>query len=170
MSPRGRLRARQILGLVLLAFVLIGVVEIAVAVAVAHWVGPWPTMLAIVAFSFAGLLVVRRGGARSLLALRDAAAARRLPGGEMADAALLMIGGGLMIPPGFVLDLVGLVFVLPFTRPIARRLGGLVLRARLFAGVMRAFDGLGGQQVVQGEVMRDELRQDPEDDERGPGR
>jgi UPF0716 protein FxsA len=173
MSPRGRLRARQIFGLVLLGLVLIGAVEIAVAVAIAHWIGPWPTMLAIIAFSFAGLVLVRRGGARSLLALRDAAASRRLPGGEMADAALLMIGGVLMIPPGFILDLVGLVFVLPFTRPIARRLGALALRARVFGGLMRAFDDIGRRQVVPGEVVQpaDDPRDppDPRDKELGPG-
>jgi UPF0716 protein FxsA len=157
MSPR--LRPRQVVGLVLLGFAAVVVLEILVAVLVARLIGPWPTMLLIVAFSFAGLLVVRRAGSRSVRALRAAAAERRLPGGELADHALLLLGGVLMIPPGFVLDLVGLVFVLPFTRPIARWLVALVLRGRLFVRVSQAWPP--GRRVVPGEVVRD--------DELGPG-
>jgi UPF0716 protein FxsA len=157
-----RLRPRQVVGLILLGFTVVVVVEIAVAVLVAQVIGPWLTMALILGFSFAGLFVVRRAGARSVQALRQAANARRLPGGEMADHALLLVGGILMIPPGFLLDLLGLVFVLPFTRPIARRLGALVLRARFFARMTQAFP-TNTRRVVPGEVLRD-------DDELGPGR
>jgi UPF0716 protein FxsA len=157
-----RLRPRQVIGLILLGFTVVVVVEIAVAVLVAKLIGPWLTMFLILAFSFAGLFVVRRAGARSVQALRQAANARRLPGGELADHALLLVGGILMIPPGFLLDLLGLVFVLPFTRPIARRLGALVLKARFFARMAQAFPSSGAR-VVPGEVVRD-------DDELGPGR
>ena len=156
----GRLRPRQVLGFVLLGFTVVIALEIAVAVLVARLIGPWPTMLLIVAFSFAGLLVVRRAGARSVQALRQAGIERRLPGGELADHALLLVGGVLMIPPGFVLDLLGLVFVLPFTRPLARRLVALVLRGRVFVRVAQSWPGQ-GPPVVPGEVVRD--------DELGPG-
>lgn len=156
----GRLRPRQVLGFVLLGFTVVIALEIGVAVLVARLIGPWPTMLLIVAFSFAGLLVVRRAGARSVQALRQASAQRRLPGGEMADHALLLLGGVLMIPPGFVLDLLGLVFVLPFTRPLARQLVGLVLRGRIFVRVAQSWPGQ-GPPVVPGEIVRD--------DELGPG-
>jgi UPF0716 protein FxsA len=158
MSPR--LRPRQVLGLVLGGAAVLVVLEIAVAVLVARLIGPWPTMLLILGFSFAGLLVVRRAGARSVQALSRAAAERRLPGGELADHALLLVGGMLLIPPGFVLDLVGLVFVVPFTRPLARRIAGLLLRARFFARIAQSWPGA-GPPVVPGEVVRD--------DELGPG-
>jgi UPF0716 protein FxsA len=177
MSGR-RLLPRQILGLVLLTFVLGIVVEIAVAVLVARMIGPWPTLLLIVGFSFAGLLVVRRGGARSVRALRQAAQARRLPGGEMTDAVLLIVGGLLMIPPGFVLDLLGLLFVLPVTRPLVRWLCGRFLRFQVVGRVAQAWPG--GPTVVQGEIVaHDDIGQpegqpdvrDPEtrNDQIGPG-
>lgn len=162
----GRLRPRQVVGFVLIGFVVVILAEIAVAVLVARLIGPWLTMLLIVAFSFAGLLVVRRAGARSVQALRQAAAQRRLPGGELADHALLLLGGVLMIPPGFVLDLLGLVFVLPFTRPIARRLVGLVLRGRIFVRLAQSWPGQ-GPPVVPGEVVHDDEPRRP--DQLGPG-
>jgi UPF0716 protein FxsA len=152
-SPR--LRPRQVLGLVLGGAALVVVAEIAVAVLVARLIGPWPTMLLIVGFSFAGLLVVRRAGARSFQALSQAAVQRRLPGGELADHALLLVGGLLLVPPGFLLDLVGLVFVLPFTRPLARRLVGPFLRARFLGRLTQSWPG-GGSRIVPGEVVRDD--------------
>jgi UPF0716 protein FxsA len=168
MSGR-RLLPRQILGLVLLTVLLGIVVEITVAVLVARAIGPWPTLLLIVGFSFAGLLVVRRGGARSVLALRQAAQARRLPGGEMADAVLLLVGGLLMIPPGFVLDLLGLLFVLPVTRPLVRRLCGRFLRIQVVGRMAQAWPD--GPTVVQGEIITHDEVGHPEvrDDEIGPG-
>jgi UPF0716 protein FxsA len=45
----------------------------------------------------------------------------RLPGRELADAALILVGGTLLLTPGFVSDVFGFFCVLPFTRPVARR-------------------------------------------------
>lgn len=149
MSPR--LRPRQVLGLILVGFVVVIAGEIAVAVLVARLIGPWPTLLLIVAWSFAGLLVVRRGGAQSVSALRQAAQQRRLPGGEMADAVMLLVGGMLMIPPGLVLDVLGLLFVLPFTRPLVRRLCGVFLRIGVVGRVAQSFPTR--PTVIQGEVV-----------------
>ena len=44
-----------------------------------------------------------------------------MPARELADAALILVGGTLLLTPGFVSDVVGLFCVLPFTRPVARR-------------------------------------------------
>ena len=53
-------------------------------------------------------------------ALREALDRRRMPARELADGALVLVGGTLLITPGFVTDLAGLFCVLPFTRPMAR--------------------------------------------------
>ena len=44
-----------------------------------------------------------------------------MPGSELTDAALVLVGGVLLLLPGFLTDLVGLLFVLPVTRPLTRR-------------------------------------------------
>ncbi len=44
-----------------------------------------------------------------------------MPARELADAALILVGGTLMLTPGFVSDAVGLFVIMPFTRPLARR-------------------------------------------------
>ena len=45
-----------------------------------------------------------------------------MPAKELADGALILIGGTLMLTPGFVTDAFGILLILPFTRPVFRRL------------------------------------------------
>jgi len=58
------------------------------------------------------------------LARQQALDARRMPARELADGALILVGGTLLLTPGFVSDIAGLICVLPFTRPLVR--GALV--------------------------------------------
>ena len=44
----------------------------------------------------------------------------KMPTGQLADAALVLVGGTLLMVPGFFTDIIGLVFLLPFTRPFIR--------------------------------------------------
>ena len=84
-----------------------------------------------------------------------------MPARELADGALILIGGTLMLAPGFVTDALGILLILPFTRPVARRLlTRIVTRRLLTAGGAAAWNanrpgpGSGGS-VVQGEVVDD---------------
>ena len=67
-----------------------------------------------------------------------------MPARELADAALILIGGTLMLTPGFVSDAVGLFVILPFTRPLARRvLTRVVTRHLVVVGHARGAAGAG---------------------------
>ena len=61
-----------------------------------------------------------------------------MPARELADAALVLVGGTLLLIPGFVTDVVGLLLLLPPTRArrrrAARRLGRLRERSPVGAG------------------------------------
>jgi UPF0716 protein FxsA len=63
------------------------------------------------------------------------------------------VGGTLMLSPGFVTDALGIVLILPFTRPAARRLLTRVVARRLLSpNARRPGPGSGGS-VVRGEVV-----------------
>ena len=81
---------------------------------------PW-TIVALVAVSVVGAVVVRREGARALSALSTAASSGRAPSGQVGESAFAVVGGLLMLVPGFLTGLVGLLFVVPVTRPVVRR-------------------------------------------------
>jgi UPF0716 protein FxsA len=137
------------------AFVVVPLVEIYVLVQVGQAIGAWWTILLLVAASIVGTWLVRREGGRAWRALQSALSSGRMPARELADGALILIGGTLMLTPGFVSDVFGVLLILPFTRPVARRLLTAVVARRLVVGPApgRGPHGGGSGPVVPGEVV-----------------
>lgn len=113
------------------SFVLVPLVEIWAILQVGQLVGPWWTIALLVLDSVIGAWLIKREGGRAWQALREALQQGRMPAKEIADGALILIGGTLMLSPGFVLDIAGILLILPFTRPVARRLLTSVVERRL---------------------------------------
>ena len=89
------------------AFVVVPLVEIWAILQVGQLVGPWWTIALLVLDCMLGAWLIKREGGRAWQALREALQGGRMPAREIADGALILIGGTLMLSPGFVLDLVG---------------------------------------------------------------
>jgi len=140
--------------LLVTAFIVIPIVEIYVIIQVGQVIGAWWTIALLVADSIFGSWLIRHEGRRAWQALTVALESGRMPATELADGALILVGGTLMLSPGFVTDVVGIVLILPFTRPLARRLlTRLVARRIIVAG--RPGPGSDGP-VVRGEVIDDD--------------
>ena len=107
--------------LLVLALVVVPLVELYVLIQVGQELGALPTVAALVVVSLVGAALLRREGRRTWQAFRDATARGRVPGREVADGALVLLGGALLLTPGFVTDVVGLLLVLPPTRAVVRR-------------------------------------------------
>ena len=130
--PAGpRRRRRWVRPVLAVAFVVVPLVEIWAILQVGQLVGPWWTIVLLVLDSMLGAWLIKREGGRAWTALREALQHGRMPAREIADGALILIGGTLMLSPGFVLDIAGIVLILPFTRPVARRLLTKVVERRL---------------------------------------
>ena len=149
-------------GLALL-FVGLPLVEIYMLVQLGQAIGAWWTILVVFAIGIAGTYLMKREGSRAWRALREALASGRMPGNELADGALVLIGGTLLLTPGFVSDVAGLFCVLPFTRPLARRALARAITRRLVVFPGPGMSGPPGAQerrspgpdVVRGEVVDD---------------
>ncbi|MGN6522695.1 MAG: FxsA family protein [Actinomycetes bacterium] len=102
------------------AFLIVPIVEIAVIVKVGSIIGPWWTVLLLLVESAIGAWIVKREGLRAWQGLSTAIRTGHLPSRELADAALVLMGGVLLLTPGFVTDVFGFLFVLPVTRPLVR--------------------------------------------------
>jgi UPF0716 protein FxsA len=155
-------RRRGGLGWVLLlAFVVVPIVEIYVIIQVGQVIGPWWTIALLVADSIVGTWLIRREGGRAWQALRAALESGRMPAKELADGALILVGGTLMLAPGFVTDAFAVLLILPFTRPVFRRLlTGAVTRRLVVLGTdprQARRPGPGPQgTVIPGEVVDDD--------------
>ena len=105
----------------LVLFVALPILEVFLLVRVGQWIGLWPTLGLLVLSAALGTWLVRREGTKAWRALRDAVGGGRIPSRELTDGALVAAGGLLLILPGMVTDVVGLVCLLPFTRALPRK-------------------------------------------------
>ena len=105
-----------------LLFVVVPVIEIYLLIQVGQVIGPWWTILLLIGSGVAGSYLVKLEGGRALRALQQALAERRMPARELADGALILIGGTLLLTPGFLSDIVGAFCILPVHA--ARRTAG----------------------------------------------
>jgi UPF0716 protein FxsA len=152
-----RRRRRPLVSLTLFTiFIVVPLVEIYVLIQVGQVIGAWWTILLLVLDSILGTWLIKREGGRAWRALRDALESGRMPGTELADGALVLIGGTLMLAPGFVTDAFGILLILPFTRPVFRRLLTSLVARRVFLNVTRPGPGPSSGPVIRGEVVDDD--------------
>jgi UPF0716 protein FxsA len=134
--------------LMFLAFLLMPVLEIYVIIQVGAVIGGWQTAALLLAESLLGAWIVRREGRRAWRTLQETFTRGVMPDRELADAALVLAGGVLLLTPGFVTDVLGFAFVLPFTRPLVRRLLAAYAARRLRAAehrmTVQGLDGMFG--------------------------
>jgi len=145
-------------GLPLLAALLVvaPLVELYVLIQVGQVVGALWTVAALVVVSLLGAALLRREGWRAWRAFTDASASGRLPAREVADGALILFAGALLLTPGFVTDAFGLLLLVPPVRAVLRRALLSYASRRvlpgMLGGALRRPTARGGR-VVDGEVV-----------------
>ncbi|SFW54918.1 FxsA family protein [Amycolatopsis australiensis] len=131
------------------AFLLYVIAEIAAIWAVGSAVGVLGTLGLLLAGAFFGSWLARREGGKAMRAFMSAARSGRPADKELTDGMLVALGGVLILIPGFVSDIVGLLLMLPSSRAVARR--RWLKRAVRFANRRR-----GPAMVVDSEVVAPE--------------
>jgi UPF0716 protein FxsA len=113
--------------LLVLAFIAIPIAELYVIMQVGNALGLFPTIVLLLFVSIAGAWLCKREGIRAWWRFRTALDELRVPAAEVVDGALVLFAGALMLTPGFLTDIVGLLLVLPPSRALVNRL----IRARV---------------------------------------
>jgi UPF0716 protein FxsA len=103
-----------------LLFIVLPLVEIYVAVQVAHVIGVWETLFLLAALSIAGIYLTKYAGFGVLARVRRELANGQMPTNSLIDGLLILIGGLLLFVPGFVTAAAGLLLFFPPTRKVAR--------------------------------------------------
>ena len=116
-------------------FIAVPLIELYVILKVGDAIGVVWTILILAADSVLGSLLLRSQGRAVWGRFNEALSAGRMPHREVIDGVLVIFGGALLITPGFVTDIVGLVLLIPPTRSVVRRLAMRRIGRRMAAGV-----------------------------------
>jgi len=104
-----------------LLFIVVPIAELAVIIQVGQEIGVWWTIAILVADSVLGSLLMRSQGRAAWRRFNVALQARRPPAREVLDGVLVIFGGALLLTPGFLTDILGLVLLVPPSRAVVRR-------------------------------------------------
>ncbi len=129
--------------LLVLVFIVMPIVELYVIVQVGQAIGVVETIGLLLLVAFVGSWLVKREGLRAWTAFQSALRDRRPPAKEVADGALILFGGALLLTPGFVSDVLGILLLLPPTRAVLR--GAIIGRLMARMGIVTT-----GAKVLRG--------------------
>jgi UPF0716 protein FxsA len=114
------------MGLLVLLFIVVPIAEIYVIIKVGEAIGALWTVVLLIADSVIGARLVAWQGRAAWRRFSEAVAEGRVPHKEVVDGVMIVFGGALLLTPGFITDVLGILLILPPTRAILR---GAVLRS-----------------------------------------
>jgi UPF0716 protein FxsA len=141
-------------GLLFVLLIVIPVAELWVIVQFAQEIGFLETLGLLILMSVLGAFLLKQQGMATWRRMQASLARGEVPGRELTDAFLVMIGGALLLTPGFLTDVVGFALLFPLTRAALK---GVVRRAFGAWAMQRA--GTAGR-VYDATVVRSRRKED----------
>jgi len=107
--------------LLFLLFVIVPILEMIVLIKVGGIIGAVPTVALVVLTATLGIALLRMQGLATLARVQEKLSQGEIPGAELLEGIMLLIGGALLLTPGFITDTLGFICLIPvFRKPIAR--------------------------------------------------
>ena len=114
-----------------LVFVAIVFAEIATFIIVGKWLGVFLTLLLIVLTGVLGVYLIKKRGTKSFQMIQTSIAQGQAPGVAIIEAFMMFIGAVLLIIPGFLTDIIGLMMFTSFTRNLFKPIIFMWLRRKM---------------------------------------
>jgi UPF0716 protein FxsA len=108
--------------LLIVIFIIVPIAELALLIQVGQAIGVWWTILLLIADAMLGSWLLRAQGRAAWRRFNQSLAGGNIPHREVVDGVLIIFGGALLLTPGFITDIFGLLFLIPPTRAVMRRL------------------------------------------------
>lgn len=123
----------MVLAPLVILFIAVPILELFILLQVGEAIGVLPTIGLLIADSILGSVLMRSQGRIAWQRFNAALAEGRPPTKEVADGALIVFGGAMLLTPGFFSDVFGILFLLPPTRALLRKVIVKRLTARVVA-------------------------------------
>ena len=115
----------------LILFIALPIAEIYVIIQVGQWIGILPTLALLIVDGFVGAALARSQGRAAWERFNRALGEGRVPARETFDGAMIILGGALLLAPGFITDVVGFALLFPPTRALMRATIARLARRRM---------------------------------------
>ncbi|MBT9142949.1 MAG: hypothetical protein DDT29_01348 [Dehalococcoidia bacterium] len=123
----------------LLLFTLGPLIELYLLIELGRRIGAGPTIILVLATGFFGVILAKAQGFFVLRSMAQTLRNGQLPGDELIDGVLVLLGAALLLTPGLISDTTGFIFLLPMTRKRVRKLLIRKLKKALDEGTLRIF-------------------------------
>ncbi len=115
------------LGKLFLVFTIVTLLETYLLYLFGSWMGPWWTLALIVGTAFLGAFLTKREGLKIWRAWKDALSVGQLPEEGITSGLLVLVGAVLLVTPGVLTDLSGILLLVPPSRRfVAKHLSAYV--------------------------------------------
>jgi UPF0716 protein FxsA len=147
-------------GILFIILIVVPIAELYVIVQISQEIGVITTLALLIGISLAGAWLLKREGMATWARLQQTLARGQMPTNEVTDGALILFGGALLLTPGFLTDVVGLVLLIPPTRALVKGAA-----RKMFAGWARRRGGFAtgaGGRIYEAGVVRRSRKIEPD--------
>jgi UPF0716 protein FxsA len=139
---------------IFLLILLVPFIEIYLLLKVGGFIGAFPTILLVVFTAALGTWLVRQQGFATFQRLQANLAQGTIPAYEMIEGPIILVGGILLLTPGFITDMLGLACLIPQLR---RKIAQFIIENHLVqAGGQFRWGKPKDRDVLEGEFRKED--------------
>ena len=109
-------------GYMIILFTVVPAVELAVLIKVGGYIGVGNTLTIIILTGVAGAYLARLQGFLVLRDIQENLSQGKMPSTQLLDGLMILVGGLVLLTPGFITDIIGFVLLIPWTRSLIKLL------------------------------------------------
>jgi len=139
--------------LLFLVFLIVPLIEIYMLLVIGGIIGPLPTVAMVVFTAVLGAWLLRIEGFHTWFRLQQSLAQGKIPALEIVEGPILLVGGALLLTPGFFTDALGFLCLIPSTR---RKIAQYILKKWLIQQTPGGPGAPGGGEprIIEGDYQR----------------
>ena len=137
----------------LIAFIAVPIIEIALFLEVGGMIGTWPTIGIVILTAVIGSYMMRVQGAMALSSLQSSFQEMRDPTTPIANGAMILLAGALLVTPGFFTDTLGLLLLLPPFRNLIIKFVSARMNIQTYSSATRTSQPVDGD-IIEGDFSR----------------
>ncbi len=108
------------LGYLILLFTILPALELILLIKVGAAIGAWQTVVLVILIGATGAWLARYQGFVTLMRIQESLNRGVMPNAELMDGMMILTGGVLLLTPGFITDIFGILLLVPISRALIK--------------------------------------------------